>query len=103
VVFSPISVNFGDQQVGTNSSPVPITLTNEWSQALSISQIQIAGNDPQDFSQTNNCGSSVPAGSYCTFMVTFTPTQTGQRSAQLSVSDNGGASPQTVPLTGTGT
>jgi hypothetical protein len=103
VVFSPISVNFGDQQVGTNSSPVPITLTNEWSQALSISQIQIVGNDPQDFSQTNNCGSSVPAGSYCTFMVTFTPTQTGQRSAQLSVSDNGGASPQTVPLTGTGT
>jgi FG-GAP-like repeat/Abnormal spindle-like microcephaly-assoc'd, ASPM-SPD-2-Hydin len=102
VKFSPISVNFGDQQVNTSSNPVPIQLTNEWTTALSISQIQITGADAQDFSQKNNCGSSVPPGGYCTIMVTFTPTQKGQRSGQLSVSDNGG-SPQTVPLAGTGT
>jgi hypothetical protein len=103
VAFSPIGVNFGDQQVGTKSKPVPIKLSNKWTMTLSISQIQITGPDPQDFSQTNNCGSGVPAGGHCTIVVTFAPTQKGQRSAQLSVSDNGGGSPQTVPLAGAGT
>ena len=35
--------------------------------------------------------------------VTFTPSATGARSAAVSVSDNGGGSPQQVTLTGTGT
>jgi FG-GAP-like repeat/Abnormal spindle-like microcephaly-assoc'd, ASPM-SPD-2-Hydin/Protein of unknown function (DUF1573) len=104
VMLSPISVNFEDQKVNTTSNPATITLTNEWTSPLSISQIQIAGTDPEDFSiQNNNCGSSVPAGGFCTITVTFTPTLKGQRSAQFSVSDNGGGSPQTIPLTGTGT
>jgi hypothetical protein len=104
VMLSPISVNFGDQQVSTTSNPATITLTNQWTSILSISQIQITGTDPEDFSvQSNNCGSNVPAGGFCTIMVTFTPTLKGQRSAQFSVSDNGGGSPQTIPLTGTGT
>ena len=34
--------------------------------------------------------------------VTFTPTATGTRTASVSISDNAGGSPQTVPLTGTG-
>jgi hypothetical protein len=34
--------------------------------------------------------------------VTFTPTATGTRSASVSVTDNAGSSPQTIPLTGTG-
>jgi hypothetical protein len=34
--------------------------------------------------------------------VTFKPTATGTRTAAVSVTDNGGASPQIVPLTGTG-
>ena len=103
VQLAPISVNFGDQTVGTTSQPVPIQLNNLGTTTLSISQITITGTDAEDFNQTNNCGSSVPAGGSCTITVTFTPTAKGQRSAAVSVSDDGGGSPQMVPLTGTGT
>lgn len=103
VRLSASSVNFGDQKVGTKSSPVPIKLTNEGKTSLSITQITISGADSGDFSETNNCGKSVPAGGHCTIKVTFMPQATGQRSATLDVYDNGGGSPQTVSLTGTGT
>jgi FG-GAP-like repeat/Abnormal spindle-like microcephaly-assoc'd, ASPM-SPD-2-Hydin len=103
VQFSSEGANFGDQKVGTKSSPIPITLTNKGKASLSISQITTTGKDAGDFRQTNNCGSSVPAGGSCTIEVTFAPTAKGKRSAELSVSDDGGGSPQGVPLTGTGT
>jgi len=103
VELSPICVNFGDQKVGTKSAAVPVQLTNVGKTTLSVSQITITGADAGDFSQTNNCGTSVPARSSCTMKVTFQPTTKGSRSAKLSVSDDGGGSPQEVGLTGTGT
>ena len=103
VELQPIGVNFGNQKVGTQSQPVSITLTNVGRTALSISQIAFTGTNPGDFSQTNNCGSSVPAGGNCTIKLRFKPRAKGQRSANLSVTDNGGGSPQTVPVVGTGT
>jgi hypothetical protein len=103
VALSPIGVNFGDQKVGTKSVPVPVRLTNTGKTSLSISQIAITGTDAGDFSQTNHCGKSVPAGGSCTIKVAFKPAATGQRSAKLAVSDDGGGSPQGISLSGTGT
>ncbi len=103
ITFSPIGVNFGNQKVGTPSAAAPITLTNVGSSAVTITQIAIAGTNPGDFAQTNNCGSNVPAHGSCTISVTFKPTAAGARSASVSVIDNGGGSPQSVPLAGTGT
>jgi hypothetical protein len=103
VKLSPDSINFGNQKVGTTSVPIPITLTNIGKTTLSISQIKINGTDAGDFAQTNNCRSSVPAGGHCKITVTFTPKAKGHRSAEVAIHDNGGGSPQTVPLAGTGT
>jgi hypothetical protein len=103
VVLSTLDVNFGNQKVGTKSVPAPVKLTNIGKVALTISQIAIRGADPEDFSQTNNCGNSVPAGGSCTIKVTFTPQAKGQRSGSLQISDNGGGSPQKVALSGNGT
>jgi len=103
VVLSPISINFGNQKVGTKSVPIPITLTNADTASLTITQIKIKGTNAGDFAETNNCGSSVPPKGQCTITVTFIPTVKGKRSAEVSITDNGGASPQTVPLAGTGT
>jgi hypothetical protein len=103
VTFSPIGINFGNQKVGTSSSPVPVTLSNQGTITLNISQIEIGGANPGDFSQTNNCGSTLAAGAQCTIQVTFTPTQTGARSAQVQVQDDVNPSPQDVALGGTGT
>jgi hypothetical protein len=103
VKLSPLGINFGNQKVGTQSSPAPVQLTNLGTTTLKIQQIAIKGTNPADFSQTNNCGNSVPPGGSCTIQVTFTPKAKGKRSASLQVSDNGGGSPQRVRLTGTGT
>jgi hypothetical protein len=103
VAFSPTAINFGNQKVGTKSVPVPVTLSNLGARALPISQIGIKGADSDDFSQTNNCGSSVPPKSNCTITVTFTPAAKGPRSSNVSISDNDPTSPQSVPLTGNGT
>jgi hypothetical protein len=102
VKLSPLGINFGNQQVGTKSSPAPVQLTNVGTIPIKMHQIGFAGKDPGDFSQTNNCGSSVPAGKSCTIQVTFTPRAKGKRSASLQANDNGGGSPQKVALSGNG-
>jgi len=103
VQLSPLSLNFGNQTVGTTSGRKIITLTNKGTVTLSISGIAITGTNPGDFAEGDNCGTSLAAGASCSIAVTFTPTTTGPRSANVSVSDNGGGSPQQVALTGTGT
>jgi hypothetical protein len=80
-----------------------VTLTNTGSVTLNISGITITGTDSGDFVQTNTCDSSVAAGKQCTISVTFQPKAKGTRSAAVSISDDGGGSPQKVPLSGTGT
>lgn len=102
VTFSPSSLNFGTIAVGTSSNPMSTTLTNRQKVALTITGISIVGTNSADFSQTNSCPSSVPAGGTCTISVTFTPGATGTRSAKVKVSDNASTSPQSVGLSGTG-
>jgi len=102
VKLAPLKLAFGDQTVGTKSSPQAISVTNEGSTPLNFTQIYIGGTNWQDFTQTNNCPTSLKSGSACTVTVTFDPTHTGARNALVGFNDNGGASPQTVILTGTG-
>jgi hypothetical protein len=103
VQFTPASRAFGTQPVGTHSLPQKIALTNKGSATVSIAKISLAGADAGDFAQTNTCGKSVASGASCFVTVTFTPTANGRRTAHVSVSDNGGGSPQTTALSGTGT
>lgn len=103
ITLSPTAINFGSQNIGTLSSAAPITLRNIGTTAVSITSIAITGTDPKDFLEANNCGSTLAANASCTIEVKFRPTATGARSAAVSITDNGGASPQTVALSGTGT
>ena len=103
IQFTPTSLNFGNQPVGTTSLAKKITLSNKASVTVSITSISITGTDKKDFAEINTCGASVKAGASCTITVTFTPSADGKRTADVSVDDNGGGSPQTVALSGTGT
>jgi hypothetical protein len=103
VTLSPSNLSFGNQPVGTASAPQTVTLTNSGGATLAISSISVTGTNSGDFSQTNTCGSSVAIGASCAISVTFSPTAAGSRSAMVTITDNAGGSPQTVPLTGTGT
>lgn len=98
VTVSPKLYSFPNQAVGSTSSPVNITLTNNQSSTLAISSIQ--ANAP--FSQTNNCGTSLAAGSSCTITANFSPTTTGFFSSNLTITDSGTGSPRTVALSGNG-
>jgi hypothetical protein len=102
VSLSPTSLNFGKRQTGSPSSPQTVTLSNTGNVTLNVATVSITGTNPGDFSQTNNCGSSVSAGNSCAISVTFTPTATGTRTASVTISDSAPDSPQTVSLSGTG-
>ncbi len=102
VSLSPTALAFGTQNVGTTSAAQTVTLSNTGSAALSISSIAVTGTNSGDFAETDNCGTSVTAGTNCTINVTFTPAANGTRTAALAISDNASGSPQTVSLTGTG-
>jgi hypothetical protein len=103
VTLYPTSLKFGDQGVGTTSSPQVTTLTNSGAGVLTITSIGITGANRGDFAQTNNCPASVPSNGSCQISVTFSPTATGTRNAAVSVADNAPGSPQKVHLTGVGT
>jgi hypothetical protein len=103
VSLSPAQLSFPPQKVGTKSNPQTVTITNTSSTAITFSGAKITGVNWKDFSETNTCGSQIGPGANCTVSVTFTPSQTGTRTAVLDLKDSGGGSPQTVSLTGTGT
>ncbi len=96
--LSPASLTFANQLVGTTTAAQTVTLSNTGSAPLNISSIATAG----DYTQTNNCGGSLDAGTSCSINVIFKPTNTGARAGTLSVTDNASGSPQKAALTGTG-
>jgi hypothetical protein len=99
VALFPQKLTFADRATGFTSPPQTVTLINSGSAPLSITSIVANG----DFAQTNTCGNSVAAGgATCTIDVTFTPTETGSRTGDITITDNAGGSPQAMALTGTG-
>jgi hypothetical protein len=98
----PSRANFAPQAVGTSSTPTPIVLVNTGNASLNINSIGITGADSSDFTQVNNCGTSLPAAGSCTVKVTFTPTAAGSRTGGVAISDTAPGSPQMSSLAGTG-
>ena len=104
VTFTPTSVTFGSQLVGTTSPPQSITVTNSGSALLFISSAVTRGTNALDFTEVNDgcSGLALAPGTSCSVSITFSPTATGTRSGTFIVTDNAADSPQTVPITATG-
>ena len=103
VTFTPGSVTFASQAIGTTSPPQSVTITNSGDASLFIGGLSIGGADPLDFNQDGACaGVTLAAGTSCSVSVVFNPTASGTRTASFNVSDNAAGSPQSVPLTGNG-
>ncbi|MGB8782805.1 MAG: choice-of-anchor D domain-containing protein [Terriglobales bacterium] len=100
--LAPAGLNFGVSVIGTGTAPQVETLTNTGSSDLAISGVTIGGTNAADFTFSNTCGASLAAGEHCNLSVTFTPSQLGQRSASLTVTDGGVGSPQMLSLSGMG-
>jgi trimeric autotransporter adhesin len=99
--LTPASLTFSSN-TDTASAVQTATLSNTGNASLTISGISLAGANPSDFSQTNNCGESLAAGASCTISMTFTPASATSFTATLAVADNAAGSPQTTTLNGTG-
>lgn len=96
-VLSQDTLTFQKEVVGKTSKPQTVTFFNYGSSALAVS-IAISTN----FTQTNTCGSSVPARHSCVISISFAPTAQGLLTGTLTVADNAANNPQTVTLSGTG-
>jgi len=91
------NLSFGLQSVGTTSSPEQVTISALG--PLTINSITTSG----DFSEADNCPSSLANGATCTMNVYFAPTASGIRTGTITISDNGFFSTvQTINLQGTG-
>ena len=98
VALSPSGLTFADQLMGTTSAAETVTLTNSGTATLEITGVSASG----DFTETNNCGSSLNAGASCSISVNFAPKAGGALSGALLVADNAGSGTQSVSLSGTG-
>jgi hypothetical protein len=106
VTLSSPSLSLGSQLVTTASMPQGVTITNTGTAPVTISNIALSGTNSGDFAETNTCpanNSNLAVGVRCTINVTFTPSATGNRAANITITDNTSGSPQSVSLTGTGT
>jgi hypothetical protein len=103
VSLAPSPIPFGNQTIGTTSSPSKVvTLTSTGNATLTGISISVIGTNANAFGVSSTCAATLTAGSSCNISLNFTPTVTGANSASLSVSDNATGSPQTVPLSGAG-
>jgi hypothetical protein len=98
IVLTPLSLTFPATAISATSSVQNITISNTSSSSVALQTPSISGTD---FKLTaNTCGPSLGSGVGCTVSVAFTPTASGARSANFSITD--GAGTQTASLSGVG-
>ncbi|BDI06434.1 choice-of-anchor D domain-containing protein [Sphaerotilus microaerophilus] len=100
VTLSGSTLAFGSVTVGQTSTARSVTLSNSGSAALTINGIAASGTG---FAATNNCPTSLAAGSSCTISVTFTPTSAASVTGSVAITSNASGSPHGIGLSGTGT
>jgi hypothetical protein len=98
LALSSFSLHFDTQDVGTSSSPQLVSLTNNTNSPVSLILIATGPN----YAQTNNCGTSLAAGSNCQISVTFVPVASGSLPSVLGIFTGATLNPLAVNLLGTG-
>ena len=96
LTLNPLSITFPAQLVGSTSSAISSTITNNGAAGVAVCSVVAGG----DFAQTNSCAGSVPAKGSCSVSITFTPTVHGQRIGFVQIITSDGGSPQAISLLG---
>ncbi|MBL8913878.1 MAG: choice-of-anchor D domain-containing protein [Archangium sp.] len=98
---TPTSLAFGSVNVNTTASRT-ITIENVGELQLDLSQYQVTGANAAEFTMVGG-PASLPPGFNGTLQVDFTPTASGSRVAQLSITSNTlGTNPVVIPFAGSG-
>ena len=100
----PTAVDFGGVAVGGTSVAQTITVRNTGTASLTLSGVNLQGNDANNFAFTGFCaaGMLLISGETCTVDVTFHPLAVGARMASLDVAFGATAPTASVVLTGSG-
>ncbi len=99
VTFSPGSLTFTTEAVGTTSAAQTVTLTNTGNAALKISAVSASNG----FAETDTCANtSLTVNQSCTLSVTFSPSTPGTANGTVAVYANVGGGYASLPLSGTG-
>lgn len=101
VFNSPTYINFGTQTVGSVSNSWTVTFNNTSGEAVTGVGVSIGGANPLEFSETNNCPSTLAAYTNCNIQVSFNPNSANSFTGTLIVNNSVGA--QYTYLNGTGT
>ena len=105
VSLTPTTEAFPSTNVGSTSATQTVTLKNTGTATLTGISFSIAGTNPTSFSLPSGamlCGTTLAAGSSCTFGIAFQPAAAGALSAIIHIADNATGSPQSVTASGTG-
>ena len=97
LVLSPTNINFPSTALGSTSQTQSATLTNPGTAAMPVSGIVVAGADPADFVETNDCPATLAGGAFCTVQVAFSPQSSITASATVQVN----AGQLSIALSGT--
>jgi Pro-kumamolisin, activation domain/Abnormal spindle-like microcephaly-assoc'd, ASPM-SPD-2-Hydin len=103
VSLSSTGLMFSSTADGSTSAAQTVTITNTGTGAVTLTSETLTGTNASSYViSANTCTSSLASNANCAVSIEFKPTATGTLTASLSVADNATGSPQTVPLTGTG-
>jgi len=94
----PTSFSFNNGYVVGDNPSQDFTVTNTNGVPTGIGKISVSGS--KTLTQTNNCGTTLPAYGTCTVTVTFTPTLVGTFTGTLNVPESAGTVHK-IPISGT--
>jgi len=110
--LSATVLTFADAPVGSATAPQTVTVSNTGPGAMELA-IQLTQGSllftPNDFLESNNCPTSLPASAICTISVTFepgvrsplcTPNTACGSTAQITVNSNAPGGPRAISLLG---
>ena len=101
------SFDFGNVEEGTSSSSITFNIVNEGTGTLNLTgspDVVLGGPNPGQFSITQPGTSAIPSSGSTTFTATFSPTNTGSKTATISIANNdSNENPYNFTITGTGT
>ncbi len=97
---STTSLDFGTQQVGTQSAAQTIMLTSSGNSPALVSSVTV----PKGFVETDTCvGQTLAVGAQCSLQISFAPVATGSAAGPLTIFANVAGGQLTVALIGNGT
>ncbi len=95
---SPSSLDFGNQNTGTTSNPLVVTVSNTGNGSFDIRSITGIG----DFAHIANCPETLQPQTSCTINITFSPITAGAISGLISVNTTAQAGSGSLSLSGNG-